>query len=308
MTHDEAGALLDRIDACHDEDPAAAAALLRTLDIVALPEARRPSLAFLLNHVLGEKLSLWADAHERQQALLSLAEPTPVLLRQAAVAARQAGDAAEARSLTVALANASQADAVQAEQLVALAAASFAAPALPASAAGELSLRALQALESAAWSQPGPLDAAAAGACNNLASGLSERSAADLAHATVRAALDRAAQCSQRLWLRAGTWVHHERSCYLRALASQALGEPHRALEHAREGLALLDANDSAREQDVDRAFLELELAHACRRLGLQAEANAANERAQTLAAAFGDASLTQSFESRRAKLGTMLR
>jgi hypothetical protein len=302
-THTEA--MLERIDACHDERPDEAAALLAALDPAALPAERHPRLAYLLNHVLGEKLGRWAEAQQRQQALLDVATASPVLLRQAAVAAQLANDAPRAQALGAAFAGATQADAAQAAQLIALSAAMFSVPSLDARTAGEL---ALQALDGAFWQTAGPLDAAAAAACNNIATNFIERPVADLAQASLRAALARAAKCSQRLWRRAGSWVNEERACYLRAMACHALGEPHRALEHAREGLALLDAHDAAHEQDVDRAFLELEHAHACRRLGLPGDADAAASRAQSLAAGFSDASLTQGFEGRRARLATMLR
>lgn len=303
----DASSLLDRIDAIHDDEPAQAAELLRALDIAALPQARHANLAFLFNHVLGEKLSQWSEANARQQALLALGASTPVLLRQAAVAAREAGDAPRAEALIASLADSAQADPAQAVQIVALACAMFEVPGLPATAAAQRALTAFGALDAApAWSQATPFDAAAAAACNNIASDLMERAAHELALAPVRAAIAQGALWSQRLWQRAGTWVHHERSFYLRAMASQALGEPHRALEHARAGLAVLDEHDADRQQNVDRAFLELELAHASKRLGLVPEANAADARAQQLADAFGDASLTKWFEGRRAKLAAM--
>jgi hypothetical protein len=297
---------LARIDACHDDHPDEAATLLRTLDIAALPAERHASLAYLFNHVLGEKLARWSDAHERQEALLAVTGDAPAPLRQAAVAARLAGQAARAASLSDALARAAQVDARQATQLVELSAVMFSAPSLDARRAGELALQALRSLDD--WCEASALDAAAAAACNNLASGFIERPPSDLAQASLRAALAHAAECSQRLWQRGGTWVNRERACYLRAMASHALGEPHRALAHAREGLALLDAHDAQHEEDVDRGFLELELAHACRRLGLASEADAADQRAQALADAFNDEALTQWFASRRAKLATMLR
>ena len=57
---DSPQALFDEADACHDADPGRAAELLRRIDPAALPAERLPGLAFLLNHVLGEKLGAWA--------------------------------------------------------------------------------------------------------------------------------------------------------------------------------------------------------------------------------------------------------
>jgi hypothetical protein len=116
------------------------------------------------------------------------------------------------------------------------------------------------------------------------------------------------AELAQRLWLRAGTWVHHERACYQRATVANTLGEPHRARVHAQEGLALLEANDSAGEEFVDRAFLELELAHANDRLGLDGEGAAARDRAQALAARFEDEGLARWFGSRKERLQALRR
>ena len=87
-------ALLDEADACHDDDPPRAAAVLRQLDLAALPPGRLPGVAFLLNHVLGEKLGAWPEAHKLFDALLRASgdPPPPALFRQAAAAARLAGE------------------------------------------------------------------------------------------------------------------------------------------------------------------------------------------------------------------------
>ncbi len=297
----DASESLAAANACHDDDPARGASLLRGLDATALPADERPLLAFLLNHVLGEKLGAWAEADARQTALLQLARdggaaPPAVLLRQAAVAAQLggAGDGpARLDRLVAALAEAAGAPAAQARDVVQLAAVAFSLPGLDAAAAGSLALSALAPLASDAWQQPGGLDTAAAAQCNNIASDLAERPLADLADSTLRVGLARAAEWSQTLWQRAGTWVNWERACYLRALAAGALGEVEAARLHARAGLALLDSHDSRQEQSVDRAFLEMEHAFACERLGRAEEAAAAQARADALAADFGDAGLS---------------
>jgi hypothetical protein len=48
---------LDEADACHDDEPVRGAELLSGIDPAQVPPERRPGLAFLLNHVLGEKLN-----------------------------------------------------------------------------------------------------------------------------------------------------------------------------------------------------------------------------------------------------------
>jgi hypothetical protein len=302
---------LNEADACHDDDAARAASLLRGVEPAQLDEAARPRLAFLLNHVLGESLGDWLDAHERQQRLLKAAgaSATHVLWRQAAVAARLAGDAAGDAECTARLAAASAAPSAQAAELVALACAMFQVPGLPSREAGEAALRVLAPLEAApAWQQASGLDASAAACCNNLSADLSERPLSDLGLAPLRAAMGSAAELAQRLWQRAGTWVHHERAWYQRAIVSNTLGEPQRARTHAEAGLALVDANDAAGEEFVDRAFLELELAHACDRLALGDDAKAARARAQALADRFADDGLSQWFASRSARLESLRR
>ena len=302
---------LDDADACHDDDPARAAALLADVNPAVLEPAQRPRMAFLLNHVLGEKLGRWNDAHAGQQALLAAAggEAVAVLWRHAGAAGRLAGDDAAEAAATSGLAASADAPVQQAAQVVALAAASFRVPTMPALQAGEATLEALAALErDAAWQRAGGLDAAAAACCNNLSAHLSERPLEQLGIAPLRAAMAATGEWAQRLWQRAGTWVHQERACYQRAIVANTLGEPHRAQAHARDGLALLDAHDTANEEFVDRAFLELELAHAQGRLGLAQEASAARERAQALKARFQDAELDAWFASREARLRSLAR
>jgi hypothetical protein len=59
---------LAQADACHDDDAAQAAQLLRDIDAAAIDGADRPLLAFLLNHVLGEKCGQWVEAQSRTAA------------------------------------------------------------------------------------------------------------------------------------------------------------------------------------------------------------------------------------------------
>jgi hypothetical protein len=301
---------LEQADACHDDDPPRGAELLRTIDAAQLPPERRPSYAFLLNHVLGEKLNHWDEALQRQQQLLAAAQPAPaaVLWRQAATAARLAGAGAEADDMARAFAQASNAPLDRSTELLQLSAAMYQAPGLAAPQAGERVLAALAPLAQAAWLVPNPLDTSVAACANNIASGLLDRPAADLQHATARAALAQGAEQAQRFWQRAGTWVHHERALYLRAMACNALGEPQDARSHAQAALALLDANDAEHAEDIDRAFIELERRHACERLGLLSEAADAARKAQALAGRFDDAALMCEFDRRMQVLAALAR
>ncbi|HRP28641.1 MAG TPA: hypothetical protein PLG77_09465 [Burkholderiaceae bacterium] len=303
-------ARLDEANACHDADPQRAALLLRALDPAQLPVDRLPGLAFLLNHVLGEKLGAWRDAHARHAALLDAAgdAPAAVLWRQAAAAAQATGAADDARRLTAALADAAGAAPAAALEVVALTVAMYRVPGLGHAEAAGCVREALDALrdDGAALRESGPLDAAVAACINNIASDLVERPADAFTHAPLRDAMHDAAQLAERFWLRAGNWVHHERAAYLRAMVGNALAQAPQAREHALRALALLDANDLDDNESVDRAFIELEHAHACRALDLIAEADAAQARADEIAAAFGDAFLDDWFASRRRALAML--
>lgn len=301
---------LDEADACHDDEPDRGAELLRAISPAQLPTERRPNYAFLLNHVLGEKLNRWDEALQRQRQLITAAQPEPamVLWRQAATAARLAGNDAAAPEFTSAFAHASGAPPERCAELIQLSAAMFRVPGLGASQAGEETLAALAPLSQAAWQEASPLDAAVAACASNLASGLVERPAADLQHDTVRAALEHAAVQGQRFWQRAGTWVHHERALYLRAMVGNATNAPQDARAHALAALALLDTHDTEHAEDVDRAFIELERGHACAQLGLTAEAADASRNAHALASRFGDAGLSQWFERRQDTLNKLPR
>jgi hypothetical protein len=178
-------------------------------------------------------------------------------------------------------------------------------PTLPSAEAAAALTLALPAFAAPAWAQACPLDAAVAACANNVASGLLERPPADLRHAALHGALDATAQLAERFWLRAGNWVHHERAAYLRAMVANALGDAAQAREHAQRALALLDANDTDGAESVDRAFLELERARACRDLALPAEAQVAQDAADALATQFNDAGLDAWFAKRRAELKT---
>jgi hypothetical protein len=98
--------------------------------------------------------------------------------------------------------------------------------------------------------------------CNNIASSLLECDLGDRGNAD---ALLLAARASNRFWSKIGGWVEEERSQYLLALTFNALGDYKKGLEVARSGLSTIDHNG---EEDIDRAFLNVELAFAAQNLG----------------------------------------
>jgi hypothetical protein len=298
-----AEALLAQAFAVHDQDPAQAWALLAAVDAAELPAPSRARLAFQLNHIGGERLGRWPEVLAAQRALVEASERVPgldvrALWRQAAVAARLAGDGAQAIAWSRQLALAAGAPEAQARLLVALAALSFTASRAPAPEIGREAgprLRELAALESPAP----PLQAALASVANNLASSLVERTLADFSDASLRDALELAALLALRLWRRAGEWVHHERAHTLCAMAANTLGHGANAVKAARAGLAVLDEHDTSHEEDVDRALLEQELAQGWRLVGEESQAREAQARAQALADVFDDEASRRWFAER---------
>jgi len=299
---------LQAADDCHDEDPPRGASLLRRIDPAALDASQRPLYAFLLNHVLSEKLGLHLEAWQGQQAVLESAGPqAPLpLLRHAAAAARLAGDAAGEDRLTARLATAAGTGPAQACDLVGLAATSFRVPALAAEAAGEAAMGALAPLRGVAWQRASGLDAAAGILTNNIASDLAERAPHELRSTPLRLAMAEAATLAQGFWHRAGQWVQHERAHYLRALVANALGDAAEAELQARAGLVLLESFDREQQERVDQAFLRLELSHALARQGQAVDAQVERTQADALVEALDDPSISAWYGRRVARQATL--
>ena len=298
--------LLAQANACHDDDVPRGAELLRGIDPAELPPTQTPTYAFLLNHVLGEKLGAWPEALQLHQRLLALPSPAVVLWRQAGAAAVAAGNHAAVQQAAAAYATANTADPARALEVLHLGAAIFRIPGSDAATAARLTEDAIAPLAAAEWDAVGPIDSAVAACLNNIASHLQDRPLPDLREPALRDALQHSAGLAHRFWLRAGNWVNAERALYLLAMVGNALGDPQAARGHALDALALLDRHDAEHAEDVDRAFVELEHAHACNALFLHDEAAAASKAALALAAVFNDGGLTNWFESRRTRLALL--
>jgi pyrroline-5-carboxylate reductase len=266
---------LDRLDRIHDERPEEAAAGLLALDADALDEGQRRTYAFLLNHVLGEKLGRWPQALSRLAPLAAAADAPLALLRQHAVAAHHAGDAAQAEATIARLAARAGTAPPVARELVQVAALSFArdiaaaAPAL-ARAAGR-----------AAGFAASPLDEAFAASFNNATQALYDATREAALTPEQRVALARGADAALLHWLRAGGWMQHERAHYLCAKVALRLGEPVAAASHAERGLAIVAAHG---DDPVERAFLLQLLAAAVERAGQRERAAALRAETQALA------------------------
>jgi hypothetical protein len=285
---------LDEINRIHDDDPTQAAARLRALDSSALPRDSLPLAAFLYNHVLGEKIGMWSDAAQHIDRLHHRhADLPPAVMIHAAVADELAGrDTTTARA---ALAAASS-DAA-AECAIGLRRLSFTQDRMDtatfATVMGDLVQRA-QALPTGTT-----LDTQLAAGLNNATSRLLDLNP-NVGDQAVCNALQAGAAQALRFWRAAGNWVNHERALYLVALTANRIGAYVQARDAARQGLDVIAANGS---EDVDRAFLLLQLAGAHQRLGEDTASRAARRDAQAIAATWTEAWLAEWFAGEEAKL-----
>jgi hypothetical protein len=286
-------ALLDEIDRVHDAEPERAAQLLREFDATELAAARLGELAFLYNHVLGEKFARWDEAAERIAQLVLRDDAPPGVWRQLFAAHTLRGDALGAAAARTALAKstgASDAEANWAGELTVLA---YVAD--PLARAEDL----LALAKAAAQIEASPLDAALAACFNNVTMRLLEASLNRPLAAAGAAALRAGAESARRFWYRAGHWLQHERADYLCAKVDVRLGDATAAIAAAEHGLRLVEANGN---DPIERAFLLLPLAAALAAGGNAARAHAVRAEAETLARGF-DAGTRAAFDQDLAEL-----
>jgi hypothetical protein len=154
------------------------------------------------------------------------------------------------------------------------------------------------ALDLAQSVQPGSRhDSPIASIASSLASDLLELDQRTAAHDE---ALERAALLSHRFWGRAGSWIHHERADYLLALTYNALRRFDEARQAAARALATIDSHG---DEPVDRAFINIELALACRELKRKEDFERARKSASDIAQTFEDPGLQQWFQSKYARV-----
>ena len=196
-------------------------------------EARRPALLHLAHHVCGEHLGRWQEGLDLLQRLSALP----------ADAAGGTADPAAARFISsLALAGGirdgrdglSVSDRIR---VTALAAASLAAH--DGTRAHALLQEALVQFDAARLPPGDPCTRALAASSNNLAATLEERpqrSAEEVALMLL------AAQSARRFWAVAGTWLETERAEYRLAMSWLKAGSPQQACAHARQCLAIVQA------------------------------------------------------------------
>jgi hypothetical protein len=213
----------------HAEQAPAVAERLSKRAQVRLEEGQLSAFVRLLVHVFGEHLGRWDEGI----ALLRRLGPLP------------AGDGTVARAVASLEIGAGRRDAGQdlppAERIAARAVASSALLARgERERAIDLLRQASAEAATSAMADDAPAVRALAVAGNNLAAGLE-----DLPDRTPdqTAAMVEAARTGLAQWRRCGTWLEHERAEYRLARSLLRAGQPAQAAEHARQCLAICQAN-----------------------------------------------------------------
>jgi ATP/maltotriose-dependent transcriptional regulator MalT len=267
----------------HDDDPWAARELMLPLAGRLAAPGDLARLAWLATHVLGGLLKRWPEALQVcRQAVAAAGTPRADLLRSLAASATLAGDvleAAEAEAALAALLDAAAADCAALTRLLVI----------EQDLTEDKLARWLPLLDGAvaraeAIGGPPDLVRLVAITTNNSASAILDWLPA--ASGEAARVVERTARLSFRCWLAVGSWVQHERAHYLMALVLNATGQPAAAADHARQGLALIAANEPA---PIDACFHLLALARASQALGDAAGADRALAEAATYPAGFDE-------------------
>lgn len=295
MTHPESATAsrLDQLYRVHDDEPEAVAKALHAMGRDGVDPSDHARFAWLVNHVIGEKQAAWADALALLDAALAHSSE-PGALRHHGVAALFAGAPVQALALQAKLATLTQADPVVAACAVQLGALQF-APADEAPLRLAAAFQALLPVLDPLLTRLGRLDTLVAASLNNVTSRLLETADAPTGDPLYAAALRDGAQLARRAWYAAGTWLQRERADYLVALCANKLQDFGAAKQAALAGLQTIDAHGP---EDVDRAFLLLELARAHRGLGEAVQGEQARAAALQLAEGFDDAGLREWFDA----------
>ncbi|CAN5229468.1 hypothetical protein BH09PSE6_BH09PSE6_03390 [soil metagenome] len=255
-------------------------------------------LARLVNHIVGEESGDWQAAYRMIRTAVPEPTQTPVI-RQAAIAATMAGDVVRAWQLEAKLAEAYSVPIEQAAVTTRLGVLQFLMSHVEQGPVCEVFIQTLGRIES--WPVSGPLTETLAATCNNATSALLDREDLETSNPMVVEALTRGAELARSLWRKAGTWMQSARADYLVALVRNRVGDWAAARAAAQAGLDTITANGP---EDVDRAFLFLEIARASAGAGDLLGRDAALIDANALAAEFKEDGLKKWFASRAKGLG----
>ena len=278
----------------HDEDPELAAVLLKTIIFNDLDDKQKNDFIWLVSHVVGELLSDWASAFDL--LLSNRWECSAIYFKFLACTAYCSARPVHAFAAEREYAELAGVSLVEAKLLV-----------------GLLCVQSLQGSVDIAQSisvlgsyvallgipSSSPVGKSAAAALNNIISKLIDDPRLQGDEQSHQKAIIDAAVACERLWMQFGTWVNHERSLYLCALTFNRFAQWHSALEVAGKALVIIDANGV---EDVDRAFLLLEIFKAYQGLGNWEKADEALHASDQIAADF-DPQLSHWFLDVRSRL-----
>lgn len=274
---------IDELILIHDSEPTVVATALRSFAIDGVASSDLARYAWLVNHVIGEKLGAWYEALDLHHRI-SMESRDIAVFRHLAVAASIAGAPIEAWTIETQLAEEAQASVEAARAAVRFGVLQFAPENI---SPIELARVFCACLKDIAADQPiGKLGPILAGSLNNVVSKLLDHPSAPTEEIVYRQALSDGAQICRKIWQGAGNWMNHERADYLVALCCNKLEDWAGARDAAQSGLKTIDANGS---EDVDRAFLLLELGRAWRGLGDETQRATVRTQALELSKGFDD-------------------
>ena len=105
---------------------------------------------------------------------------------------------------------------------------------------------------------------------------------------------------SLSFWKRCGTWENDERGLLLLALVTNKLGQYEDAITYSEQALTIISDHGG---EPVDEAFLWLAIASSHRGLSSDADYEVALQKADDLAASWGDDSLNAWYQEERIKV-----
>ena len=278
----------------HDEDPELAAVLIKTIIFNDLDDKQKNDFIWLVNHVVGELLSDWASAFDL--LLSNRWECSALYFKFLACTAYCSARPVQAFAAEREYAELAGVSLVEAKVLVGL----LCVQSLQGSVDLAQSISVLKGYI-ALLGKPSSssVGKSAAAALNNIISKLiDDPRLQDNEHSHHKVIMDAAVAC-ERLWMEFGTWVNHERSLYLCALAYNRFAQWQNALDVAGQALVIIELNG---QEDVDRAFLLLEVTKAYQGSGCREQADEALHAADQIARDF-DLQLNRWFLDVRSRL-----
>lgn len=278
----------------HDDDPVLASNLLRAVVFRELNDKEKGQFFWLVNHVFGELLSDWVSAYDLLAA--NRVNTSEGYFKSLSVAAYCSGKPLQAFSAELECAHLAGISLLEVKMLVGL----LCLQSLQNTTDINISIAMLRKYMLSLDEVVSPLVGKnAAATLNNIVSSMIEDARLLVNDPAHRETIIAASAICARLWAQFGTWVNHERSLYLCALVLNKFDQCVGALDAAGEALDIIQSNG---QEDVDKAFLLLEISRAQQGLGEVGMAKEALSRADQIAEGF-DPSLSKWFLEVRSKL-----